>query len=130
MAHTCWIDRHARLARITVSGTENFAKIRARAEEIFGDPDWSPGFNVLIDLRDVESVDMAGSDVQRVVELHQLLDSQIGHGRIAVVATQAVVFGMARMREIRSEGRHSAEFRVFREISGAEEWLGPSESQD
>ena len=69
-------------------------------------------------------MDMTVSDVRSLVDLHQSMDSEIGNGKIAVAASKDGVFGMARMREMMSDGRRSAEFRVFREVSEAAKWLG------
>jgi hypothetical protein len=102
-----------------VNETDLFSAYRARIEanqyHLFP--------NILVDLRAVESTDMTGESVRRLVQLLSIPGEQGIKARVAIVASEAYIFGMARMYEIMHTGT-TENIRVFRHLNEAEEWLG------
>jgi hypothetical protein len=81
-----------------------------------------PGFDRLIDLRDVKALDVPSESVRRWAQmLQEVTDVSMPH-RIAIVASANAIFGMARMFEIGQE-KSPFEVVVFRDLKPAQEWL-------
>lgn len=78
--------------------------------------------NILVDLRSVESTDVTGDSIRRLVQLLSSPSEKGLKARVAIVAPESYLFGMARMYEIMNST--SENIRVFRQINEAEEWLG------
>lgn len=86
-------------------------------------PDAAQYLNLLVHLEETRS---SGRSSQALRALAQLLEGESAggemHRRVAVVAPTDHSFGLARMYEALS-GRIPWEFRVFRDVTAAREWL-------
>jgi hypothetical protein len=97
-----------------VTDRELLAHVRA----LTIDPRFSRDFRQLVDLRDVTDVQITASCIREMVRLNPY-----GAGaRRAVVVTNDVVFGMARMYQILSD-ESPDELQIFRKVDDALEWL-------
>ena len=82
------------------------------------DPRFSRDFRQLVDLRDVTDVQITASCIREMARLNPY-----GAGaRRAVVVTNDVVFGMARMYQILSD-ESPDELQIFRKVDEGLEWL-------
>jgi hypothetical protein len=97
-----------------VTDQELLAHVRA----LTIDPRFARDFRQLVDLRDVTSVQITASCIREMVRLNPY-----GAGaRRAVVVTNDVVFGMARMYQILSD-ESPDELQIFRKMDDALQWL-------
>ena len=97
-----------------VTDRELLAHVRA----LTADPRFARDFRQLADLRDVADVQITASCIREMVRLNPF-----GAGaRRAVVVTNDVVFGMARMYQILSDESSDA-LQIFRKMDDALQWL-------
>ena len=122
MCHSIRIDRERKLAEITASGTVDFSELKEIFMEIVGHEDWQAGFNMLCDYRKIDNLEVTSQDIDTITEWQTAMDSLIGSGKCAVVASKDSVYGMSRMWEILSSDR-SQRICVFRRLNDAVLWL-------
>lgn len=97
-----------------VTDRELLAHVRA----LTADPRFARNFHQLINLRDVTDIQITVSCIREMVRLNPF-----GAGaRRAVVVTNDVVFGMARMYQILSD-ESPDELQIFRKMDDALQWL-------
>jgi len=93
-------------------------ELLAHVRALTADPRFARDFRQLADLRDVTDVQITASTIREMVGLNPF-----GAGaRRAVVVTNDVVFGMARMYQILSD-ESLDELRIFRKMDDALQWL-------
>ena len=93
-------------------------ELLAHVRSLIADPRFARNFHQLIDLRDVTDVQITASCIREMVRLNPF-----GAGaRRAVVVTNDVVFGMARMYQILSD-ESPDELQIFRKMDDALQWL-------
>lgn len=93
-------------------------EILAHVRALIADPLFAGNFHQLLDLRDVTNVQFTASTVRELVRLNPF-----GAGaRRAVVVTNDVVFGMARMYQILAD-ESPDELQIFRKMDDALQWL-------
>ena len=96
-------------------------EIRDTVQEALADPLLANSPLSLVDLRKVTSVSALGVEDIRSVAAGRLPESS----RLALVASDSVVFGLARMfTALRNIKESQAEIGVFRTLKEAEDWLG------
>jgi hypothetical protein len=93
---------------------------------IVKDPDMKPDFDELADLTGVTTSQLSTRFVWDLTEWLKKVGAQRARrGKMATVATKDVLYGLAQMSAALSEG-YPAEFRTFRSLSAARDWLGLS----
>ena len=96
----------------------------AHARALTADPRFARNFHQLIDLRDVTNVQFTAASIREAVRLNPF-----GAGaRRAVVVTNDVVFGMARMYQILAD-ESPDELQIFRKMDDALQWLGIADAK-
>jgi hypothetical protein len=123
MGYKFEIDREGRLARVWLFGKTSVEEQRQWLDDLVNDPDWSPAFDVLIDVRKLGDSGFDYQQMRMVGKYTRRLDEQLGAGRHAVVGDTNVLYGYARMAEQISSGC-LRELAVFRDMESAEGWLG------
>lgn len=87
------------------------------------DPALEPDMNTLSDMRQIE-VGFSATGVSKMVDIMRATEDRRGVARAAIVVSEAMAFGMARMFESISEvSEVHPTFRVFRDIDLAKDWL-------
>jgi hypothetical protein len=119
MASYYEIDKERRLVTSTASGVITLPEIWAHQEKLLKDPDFDPSFAQLLDVTQVTKVELSSEDVRRVAESNTLSSNP----RLAIVATSAFVYGLARMFQIFREMVGEEGIRVFRDRDGALAWV-------
>jgi hypothetical protein len=87
------------------------------------DPQLEPDMNTLSDMREIE-VDFSTQGVSTMIEVMERTADKRSGARAAIVVGTDVAFGMGRMVELRSDERAEPNFRIFRDMLAASEWLG------
>ena len=100
-------------------------ELLAHVRALTAEPRFAQHFRQLADLRDVTDLQVTASTIREMVRLNPF-----GAGsRRALVVTSDVVFGMARMYQILRD-ESPDEFRIFRKVDGALQWLGLADAKE
>jgi hypothetical protein len=119
MASYYEIDKERRLVTSTASGVITLPEIWAHQGKLLKDPDFDPSFAQLLDVTQVTKLALSSEDVRRVAESNTLSSNP----RLAIVATSAFVYGLARMFQIFREMTGEEGIRVFRDRDEALAWV-------
>ena len=103
-----------------VTDRELLAHVRA----LTADPRFVRNFRQLADLRDVTDVQVTAATIREMVRLNPFWAG----ARRALVVTNDVVFGMARMYQILRD-ESPDELEIFRKMDGALQWLGITDAK-
>jgi hypothetical protein len=90
-------------------------------DAILAQPGYAPGFSFLVDPSPVDPQPEAVF-VRGAVESLRRNSRQVENSRWAIVAPNAVTFGMARMGQMLSDGLPVV-IAIFRDVAAAEDWL-------
>jgi hypothetical protein len=112
------VDVHNRLVITLCVGEVPLAELTAASTELRNHSGFHPDFRQLIDLSRVTNLPLHFPDLYH---LHQACDPFSKEGRRAVVAPDAVLFGLSRMYQLIVD---SPNFEVFRSLPEALGWLG------
>ena len=122
MAYKYTIDCENRIVLIEISGIDTKEDIFERITKITGEPDWSPGFGVFMDMRRVEKLEVNFDDSFEITRFHKLISQIILNCKIALICQHAHVFGIGRMWQSLSETLE-IEFEIFEDTDLAKEWI-------
>jgi len=120
MALTYRIDAPAGLIHITSRDRLSGIEMEQVADSLLKDPEFRPGLDVLSDCREL-SVAPSTDEARVAAELIQRVGSA-GIGRVAIVATSAVIYGMSQMIGGLA-GLRGYEVEVFSSTEDALAWL-------
>jgi hypothetical protein len=95
------------------------ADVLAHREKLFNDPGYDPSFSQLLDLSPVTQLEIEPEQVRRLA--HTMVFSP--DSRRAIVASNDVTFGSARMYGILCECAGETGVRVFRDRDEALNWV-------
>ncbi|RPH78816.1 MAG: hypothetical protein EHM80_09390 [Nitrospiraceae bacterium] len=99
-------------------------ELLAHVRALIADPRFARNFHQPIDLRDVTNVQFTAASIREAVRLNPF-----GAGaRRAVVVTNDVVFGMARMYQILAD-ESPDEVQIFRKMDYGLQWLGIADAK-
>lgn len=115
---------HARRTRfIYFENTVDDIQLLETYRKLVKEPDFDIHYNDLVDLSSVDQFDITANGLHQVADLLKPYTGEQIHSKLAIVATKAHVYGMARMYQmIRADAPRQV--RVFREMSEASSWLG------
>ncbi len=117
------VDRAAGVRVATFTGVVDERTLLDAYERAVAAPDYDPDLDDLLDFSGAERVAIVAEGVRRLVAYFDRADLPGHHARLAVVAPQDYVFGLARMYET-LRGGAPGQIRVFRDRAAAEAWLG------
>ena len=103
-----------------LSGAVTLPSIVKQAREVINAPEWKWDYDVIIDLTEAV-LHLTGSHVRNLSSLAQ--DEDIKAGRIALVTSRDVDYGLSRMYAILAASSVHEEVQVFRTTDEAHEWL-------
>jgi hypothetical protein len=119
------IDRERRTVFTRASGVLRDEDLRMLWENIQKDPDMRVGFNELHDRTGVTACELSSAFIWEFAESFRRFDTdeRLRGTKVATVATKDVLYGLFQMNAtLRCDA--PADFRVFRSMSEAREWLG------
>lgn len=109
----------ARLVYSRAWGVFTDAELMAHVNSLRSDPRFEPSFRQLADFRDVTELEVSAEGVRTVATLNPY-----GRGaRRAIVTSQPVAYGMARMYELLGYDSED-QVKVTRDLAEARAWLG------
>ena len=113
------IDVANRLVRVRVDGRLTDADLIEGDTALRNDPEFDPAYYQLLDLTEADGSEVTAAGIQSLASLPPLFTSS---ARRALVVRSDLGFGMGRMFELLRGGK-SGEFRVFRKLEEACDWL-------
>ena len=124
MSGTYTIDLKRSLVRSRGWGVLTDRELLAHAHALTVDPHFAPNFHQLADLRDVTDVQITSATIKEMVRLNPFWAG----ARRALVITNDVLFGMARMYQILKD-ESPDELQIFRNMDDALQWLGLADAK-
>lgn len=123
MPITYVIDQIAQRVTLTYSGTVTDEELFAVYEELYSDPRHRAGMDELADCRTVDRLELTGQGLRDLASRAAFrMDPRRVSWRVAIVAPQDAIYGMARMfQSLRDDSPE--EVQVFRELVSALYWL-------
>ena len=106
-----------RLKILQYTGVTPLAEWRQSIQNMRADPEYSPEYDVIIDVTGIER-HFTRQD------LYQMVSYGLPSVKYAIIASSDVSYGIARMFEMISEHAIRAVVRVFRDWDSALKWLG------
>jgi hypothetical protein len=120
MPLTYRIVSEERLVLTEGSGVLTDADVLAHKERLLSDPAFQPGMRELSDIRAIERIAVTPEGVRAMVDYDRR--AGVAAHRLALVVSQEVAFGMARMYQLVG-AREDQSVGVFRSIDEAMQWL-------
>jgi len=115
------IHRKQRLVITKLWDRVNFPEIRAHQEQFVSDPDFDPGFDLLIDATGITSLDIS-TDEAKTIASQGLFSSA---SRRAFLAANPAIFGMGRLLgTYHAMAIKREQLCVFYDRDSALKWLG------
>jgi hypothetical protein len=114
------IDRVQRVVRTSSNGRVTDHDLLGMYQRLRADEGFDAGFHELCDFTGTAAVDITQRALRRLA-----LETPFAHSsRHAIVAPEAVVYGLARMYQAYTEAAGQDRVRVFTDRESACEWLG------
>jgi hypothetical protein len=117
------IDRQRRTATVRLTGTLQAADLKDAFSAMVAHPDFEPGFNSLWDLRGASAARLDFEALRDVVRAAGAQKDARGPGKVAIVVTHDVDYGVSRIYEMLASGLPTV-VNVFRSVGEAEAWFG------
>jgi hypothetical protein len=112
-----------RLALIRTWGCATIEGCREYFEALFNHPQWHDEIDTLADHRELDPSRLSSDDLRSLASLTRVMATQIGSGRLAMVVSTPLSFGLARMWMALTEPHADGETRVFYSYDEARDWL-------
>jgi hypothetical protein len=119
------VDPGGSFATLTITDPYTFDEWRATMDDVLASVVYAATSAVLVDRRRATAPSM--DFVERIIRFFAERRPQLRHARAAIIADEALTYGMSRMLELKSQMLVPAvTIRVFRDYSTASRWLrGP-----
>ena len=117
------IDSRCNLVLTTADGVLTDDDVLDHKRKLTADPNFKAGMCEITDIRDVTEFRVTVEGVNKMVATDSANASGLAEYKLAIIAKQDVVFGMARMYQTLTEG-NVPNVRVFRDHEEAARWLG------
>ena len=115
------IDAKAGVVVHTVRGKLTAAAVTATIRALIGNPEFQPGMGIVWDLRRGTLVELTADEIRGTIHYAAGRIEARGRGRMAIVVSQDVDYGIGRMFAAYAE-RTGIERRVFRNLEEAIHW--------
>ncbi len=113
------IDKERRLVMSTAAGELTKDEVLSLQDQLRKDPDFDPSFSQLSDLTHVTVMNITGAEMQELAASTAFSS----RSRRAVLASNDLAFGLARMFEQIREAKGDLGIRVFRKLEDALDWI-------
>ncbi len=113
------IDKERKLVMSTAAGELTKNEVLTLQDQLRKDPDFDPNFSQLTDLTHVTAMNITGAEMQELAERTAFSPK----ARRAVIASNDLAFGLARMFEQIREAKGDLGIRVFRKLEEALDWI-------
>ncbi len=86
-------------------------------------PEWRPGMSWVHDHSQLSADPLTVEGIRAIAQICSDRKDQLGGGRCAIVVSEDLEFGLARMWSVYVDGSWNVEASVFRNVAEALEWL-------
>ena len=122
MPYSYKIDTHHNIVLFKATGAFTSEILLECLNVVTADPKFKTNFNHLVDLQDLSSFPADSSDMQKRTSLDREMEEMIGEGKIALVSSNELVYGMTRMYEIMMDDALPTVC-TFKQMDDAIDWL-------
>jgi hypothetical protein len=122
MGYELHVQRETRLAKVSLFGQTSVEEHQHWLDALVAHPDWSPGFNVLVDTRGIVDLRLPYSHARQIAAHVKHLDELLGTGRHALVGDTDLLYGYCRLTEHLCRPC-SGQVATFRNVHQARRWL-------
>lgn len=122
MPITTHIDSETGDRTHTATGNLTVENVQATLSEVYTRPDFRSDAAALWDLREATG-DFPTEDVRHLVDFVTKLVGDGDQGKVAIVVSSDLGFGMSRMYETILGGQTRKPMKVFRDLDDAQSWL-------
>jgi hypothetical protein len=123
MEYRIRIDAGLPYLLIELTGDFDVRALEKCYREFLSHPSWKTGMDILWDCRRCSLVSLAESDMRIIGKMTEKYRDARGAGKAAWVVGKDVDFGLSRMFEIINEEKVVFQFRVFRSLAQARDWI-------
>jgi len=107
-----------------LSGEFDFELIRNNLISVYSDPEFNPEFNSIWDLRQMENLQkISKEEIEWIVSFVRNQRSIYGKIKTALVVSEKLHFGIARIYEMSLQKDSNNEVMVFKDIEKALSWM-------
>ncbi len=92
-------------------------------EELLAHPSWVPETPLLIDYRELETSSLSQSDIMAIAQHSKRHAREVGRNRLAILVSDDLTFGLARMWKAYADNTKEINVRYFRQSEEAIDWL-------
>jgi len=124
MTHTLSVYAGKNLFVVKTDGAGDVGGIVAFLQDIVEHPEWRAGMSILLDHRKLNIHEITQSGVGIVSRFFQSISRQLGDGKLALVMSRDVDFGIARAWQTITADNAEMDIFVFRDFDRAVTWLG------
>lgn len=119
------IPEHPRpWVRLTLEGIVTAQEVVEGMGPIPEAPGFAPGLDGLCDASPMSDFRGGAMEIVKLADFYQEMQERAEWNRWAVVAPQAHIYGLVLMWQTYANIRHRGAIKVFRDLEGAQEWLG------
>ena len=123
MKHTLKVSENGLFFTISTEGDGDVEGIIAFLKDIISHPQWRPGNHILLDHRALKIDAITESGIENVSAYFKSITDKLGNGKVALVMTRDIDFGIARAWENITAYDVDTKVYVFRELEKAISWL-------
>lgn len=120
------IDEHRGVVRTIATGRLTDEDLLDHKRALLADARFRPGMRELSDIRGVDQLDVTPQGIMEAASFDADYEAELGAHRLGLLVPSDLVFGMARMYEMRTAGSTGG-VEVFRTEDEALRWLGSSD---
>jgi hypothetical protein len=123
MLHEIQFDADRTTVTIRAWGQASVEGFRVYLKEMLAHPSWLPGMRVMVDFRNLDGSHLTKEQVKQISDLHVPVGDRLGGGPCAIVVSDPLHFGLARMWEAYSDRRVPLRVKVFDSMDDARDWV-------
>lgn len=123
MDYTISVNRNLSFFMIALSGRFDVRDLETCYLDMLDHANWKTGADVLWDATDCTFDHLGARDVRAIGEMTEKYREQRGNGKAAWVVGRDVDFGISRMFELLNKEKVVFDFRVFKTVEEAKEWI-------
>jgi hypothetical protein len=111
-----------KMVYVHASGSISGHDVLTQGAQMFAEQDWSNGFSILCDYREITQFDVNYEDVLRLVKQDKLNETLFDQSQVAILTGSDAMFGIARMWTTLSENTQ-IKTRIFQDLEESLEWM-------
>lgn len=111
-----------KMVYVQASGSISGQDVLTQGGRMFADQDWTNGFSILCDYRDITQFDVNYDDILSLVKQDKLNESLFDQSRVAILTGSDATYGIARMWTTLSENT-KIKTQIFQDLKESLEWM-------